>query len=39
MIQDFAKTNDKLGDLLNRIVNEIEGDREKYIGQGIFLTG
>lgn len=35
MIQDFAKTNDKLGDLLNRIVNEIEGDREKYIGQDI----
>lgn len=35
MIRDFAKTNDKLGDWLNRIVNEIEEDREKYIAQDI----
>ena len=35
MIQDFAKTNTKLGDLLKVLVNEIEEDRDKYIGQDI----
>ncbi len=35
MIQDFVKINPKLGDLLNMIVDEIEEDRDKYIGQDI----
>lgn len=35
LIEEFAKTNPKLGELLSSIVNEIEIDKNKYLGQDI----
>ena len=35
IINEFAEENPKLGKLLNYIVDEIEKDREKYLGQDI----
>lgn len=32
---EFAKTNPKLGELLNQVIDEIEKDKEKFIGQDI----
>lgn len=34
-VAEFAKDNPKLGDLLNRIVDGIEQDKQQYIGQDI----
>ena len=37
LIEEFAKTNQKLSDLLGTIVDEIEADKSKYIGQDISM--
>ena len=38
VIVEFSNDNPKLGVLLKQIVDEIESDREKYIGQDISVT-
>ena len=35
MISEFAKTNEKMGELLNSIIDGIERDREAYLGKDI----
>lgn len=35
LIEEFTKTNPKLGELLSTIVDEIEMDKSKYLGQDI----
>ena len=37
LIEEFAKSNPKLGELLNTIIDEIEMDKNKYLGQDISI--
>ena len=37
IIDEFSKTNARLGELLNRILDEIIADREKFIGQDMSI--
>ncbi len=37
MVDDFSKTNPKLGVLLNQILDEIAEDKEKFIGQDMSI--
>lgn len=37
LIEEFAKSNLKLGELLNTIIDEIEMDKSKYLGQDISI--
>ena len=38
LIMDFYNDNEKLSNLLSAIMDEIEADREKYIGQDMFVV-
>lgn len=35
LTEEFSKTNPKLGELLNQVIDEIENDKEKFVGQDI----
>ena len=37
IMSEFTEENPRLGELINQVINEIEQDKNKYIGQDIFV--